>query len=209
MFTGIVQCMGPLTASDARGGDICLEIDINGLLTSGETALETGESVSVNGACLTVVACHEGCARFDVSRESLSVTLLGEFTVGQLLNLERSLQPISRLGGHFVSGHVDGIGELISCAQDARSWRMEFAAPTAIGIYIAPKGSITIDGVSLTVNSVTDGAQSCVFGVNIVPHTMAITTLGELVPGSRVHLEADLVARYLERLLAQRAPAVS
>lgn len=209
MFTGIVQCMGELTARDPRGGDISLQIDVNGLLDADDATLAIGESISVEGACLTVVECVDGIARFDVSKETLSLTLLGDHALGSPVNLERSLQPTSRLGGHFVSGHVDGIGELVSSEQDARSWRMTFRAPGALRGYIAPKGSMTVNGVSLTVNSVTDEPDGCIFGVNIVPHTMAVTTLGRLAPGSRVHLEVDLIARYLERLLAERAGAVS
>jgi len=166
----------------------------------GDTRL--GDSIAVNGVCLTVTELNGGQFGADVSRESLSVTTLGDLGVGDRVNLEQALTLNTRLGGHLVSGHVDGVGELLAMQPDARSTRVQFRAPDALARYIAAKGSITIDGTSLTVNGV-DGAT---FDVNIIPHTWDMTRFSVYRVGSRVNLEVDLVARYLERLvLGERA----
>jgi len=162
--------------------------------------LSLGDSVAVNGVCLTAVTLgkHHFCA--DVSIETLSRTTLNNATIGQPVNLELAMTPSTRMGGHIVSGHVDGIGTIIEKKPEARSFRFRVKAPANLAKYIAEKGSICIDGISLTVNEV-DGA---VFGVNIVPHTLKETTLGITVPGTQVNLEVDLLARYMERLLLSR-----
>jgi riboflavin synthase len=161
-----------------------------------------GDSIAVNGVCLTVTALDGERFSADVSRESLSVTTLGDLGIGDRVNLEQALTLATRLGGHLVSGHVDGVGELLAMEADARSTRVQFRAPDPLARYIAAKGSITIDGASLTVNRV-DGA---IFDVNIIPHTWGLTRFSVYRIGSRVNLEVDLVARYLERLvLGERA----
>ena len=192
MFTGIVQTRGTVTRVETRGGDGQLAIDAPEL-----GAFELGDSISVSGACLTAVARTGGGFVADVSRETLDRTTLGTLEAGSTVNLELSLTPASALGGHLVTGHVDGVGELVSQGEDARSRRMRLRAPAGLERYIAAKGSICVDGVSLTVNDV-EGRE---FGVNIIPHTAAVTTLGAARPGSRFNLEVDLIARYVERLL--------
>jgi riboflavin synthase len=197
MFTGIVQEIGEVRRIEARaaGGasDQCLEIAYAAIARD---RLELGASVAVDGVCLTVAAHGEGSFFADVSGETLSVTTLGARQVGARVNLEPSLRAGDALGGHWVSGHVDGIAEVLSTTADARSLRVELAAPRALARYIARKGSVTLDGVSLTVNDV-DGAK---FGINLIPHTLEVTTLGALRAGSRLNLEIDLLARYVERL---------
>jgi len=192
MFTGIVQTRGTVTSVETRGGDGQLAIDAPEL-----GAFELGDSISVSGACLTAVARTCGGFVADVSRETLDRTTLGTLEAGSTVNLELPLTPASALGGHLVTGHVDGVGELVSQGEDARSRRMRLRAPAGLERYIAAKGSICVDGVSLTVNEV-EGRE---FGVNIIPHTAAVTTLGAARPGSRFNLEVDLIARYVERLL--------
>lgn len=199
MFTGIVQCLGELAAREPEGGDVRLRVkagSVAGGFDLGEARI--GDSIAVNGACLTVVALSPGEFAVDVSRETLTVTTLGELRRGDPLNLEASLTPGSRLGGHLVSGHVDGIGTVLERGQDARSIRFTLSVPDRLARYVAAKGSICVDGVSLTVNEV-DGTR---FSVNIIPHTAAVTTLGRVRAGSKVNLEVDLLARYLERLSA-------
>ncbi|HEY0674943.1 MAG TPA: riboflavin synthase [Immundisolibacter sp.] len=196
MFTGIIQTVGQVTAIDRRGGDARLRIV--GLSLPDGTL---GESIAVSGVCLTAVEFIEDGFVADVSAETLACTTLGAWSVGQRVNLERALAVGERLGGHIVSGHVDGVGELVSRQADGRSQRFVLRAPAALARYIAAKGSITVDGVSLTVNTVI-GAE---FGVNIVPHTLTHTSLDALRAGSRVNLEVDLLARYLERLLGRDA----
>jgi riboflavin synthase len=196
MFTGIIQAVGRVAAIERRGGDARLHI---AGLPLADGAL--GESIAVSGVCLTAVAFTGDGFFADVSAETLACTTLGDWRVGQAVNLERALAVGDRLGGHIVSGHVDGVGEVVSRRPDGRSERFTLRAPAALARYIAAKGSITVDGVSLTVNTV-DGAG---FGVNIVPHTLAHTSLGALRAGSRVNLEVDLLARYLERLLGREA----
>ena len=194
MFTGIIQAVGRVAAIERRGGDARLHI--TGLPLA-DGAL--GESIAVSGVCLTAVEFSADGFAADVSGETLACTTLGDWTVGQAVNLERALAVGDRLGGHIVSGHVDGVGEVVSRRPDGRSERFTLRAPAALARYIAAKGSITVDGVSLTVNTIA-GAE---FGVNIVPHTLAHTSLDAPRAGSRVNLEVDLLARYLERLLGR------
>ena len=202
MFTGIIQAIGTLARIEPRGGDCRLTI-ATGQLPLADVAL--GDSIAVSGVCLTAIERGAGQFSADVSRETLTRTTLGEATVGRPVNLELALLPTTRLGGHLVSGHVDGIGTVVERTGDARSWRFTIEAPAELARYIASKGSICIDGISLTVNEV-EGRR---FGVNIVPHTLAATTLGETTVGRRVNLEVDLLARYLERLLLGDAAAAA
>lgn len=194
MFTGIIQAVGTIARLEPRGGDLRLAVHA-GKLPMADVAL--GDSIAVSGVCLTVVEKSASGFHADVSGETLRLTTLGSLAVNEPVNLEKALTLATRLGGHLVSGHVDGLGEILVRSADSRSVRFSIRAPDALARYIAVKGSICVDGVSLTVNAV-DGA---VFGLNIVPHTLAETTLAEFRPGRRVNLEVDLVARYLERLL--------
>ena len=179
-----------------RGGDLDLGIDAGGLDAS---RLGIGDSICVQGACLTVTRQQAGVFHADVSRETLAKTMLGSLKVGSHVNLEPSLRAGDALGGHMVSGHVDTLGVLRRLEQDARSWRMEFELPADLMRFVAPKGSICVNGVSLTVNKVEDRR----FDVNIIPHTHQVTTLGELRVGDSVNIEIDVVARYLERLMTK------
>ena len=199
MFTGIVECQGRVAALEPKGGDVRLRIDA-GDLSLADSAL--GDSICVSGVCLTAVTIEGGEFAADVSNETLKLTTLGDLKPGSSVNLEKSLTLSQPLGGHLVSGHVDGMGEVVSLSEDARSWRFVFHAPAELARYIARKGSIAIDGVSLTVNGVEDTADGCRFDVNIVPHTMERTVIGTYAAGTRVNLEVDVVARYLERLVA-------
>jgi len=194
MFTGIVAAIGKVAAIESRGGDLRLVIEA-GALDLGAARL--GDSIAVNGICLTVVELDSHRFAADVSVETLDHTTAGSWQVGTRVNLEQALTPGHRLGGHIVSGHVDGVGEVLARHGDARSERFRLRAPPALARYIASKGSITVDGTSLTVNGV-HGAE---FEVNIVPHTLANTIIGGYLPGTRVNLEVDVIARYLERLL--------
>jgi len=194
MFTGIIEILGRLEELTPRGGDVRLHVDAGGMDLS-DTQL--GDSIAVNGVCLTVTDLAASGFAADVSRESLEVTTLGDLGPGDPLNLERALALGDRLGGHMVSGHVDGVGAVAAMEPDARSTRVRFRAPDALARYIAAKGSITIDGTSLTVNRV-DGAE---FEVNIIPHTWERTRFSVYAIGTRVNLEVDLIARYLERLM--------
>lgn len=198
MFTGIVQEIGEIRGIEPRAGadgtqDQRLEI---GFAHIDRQRLGLGESVCVDGVCLTVA--QLGAASFfaDVSLETLHVTSLGDKQAGSRVNLEPALRAGDSLGGHWVSGHVDGIAKVLTTARDARSLRVRLAAPPELARYIARKGSVTLDGVSLTVNEV----QGAEFSINLIPHTLTVTTLGGLEPGSRVNLEIDLLARYVERL---------
>lgn len=193
MFTGIIEAVGSLAAREARGGDARLRIAV-GALPFADAKL--GESVAVNGVCLTVVAFDAGHFEADASNETLALTTLGGLGEGAPLNLERAMRPTDRLGGHLVSGHVDGVGRVLEVREDARAQRWRFAMPQALAKYVAQKGSICVDGVSLTVN--TAGADD--FEVALVPHTVANTAFASAKPGDPVNLEVDLVARYLERL---------
>jgi riboflavin synthase len=202
MFTGIIQSIGRIERLEPRGGDVRLSIDA-GKLDLARAAL--GDSIAVNGVCLTAVELTSRGFAADVSRETLSLTTLGTLTPGSPVNLEQALTLATPLGGHLVSGHVDGVGQIIEQREDARSWRLRIQAPAELARYIAQKGSICVDGTSLTVNQV-DGA---VFELNIVPHTLAETIIGGYRSGTRVNLEVDLIARYLERLLLGDAAAES
>lgn len=199
MFTGIVQDVGRVVSREARGGDERLLIAFGRLDASG---MNVGDSICVQGCCLTAVELGDRTFAADVSRETLSLTTLGDLKSGSRVNLEPSLKAGDPLGGHLVSGHVDGVGEVAAIGGDARSTRIEVTAPPALARYIARKGSVTLDGVSLTVNEV----QGATFGVNLIPHTQAVTTLGSLGIGTRVNIEIDPIARYVERLLADVAP---
>lgn len=194
MFTGIIEAVGEIATVERRGGDCRLRIR-TGKLDLSDVAL--GDSIAVSGVCLTAVELPGDGFVADVSGETLSLTMLGGLGTGDPVNLEKALTPTTRLGGHLVSGHVDGLGEVLSLRDDGRSVRYDVRAPDALARYIAAKGSICVDGVSLTVNRV-DGA---VFSVNIVPHTRNETTIRWYRSGTRVNLEVDLIARYLERLI--------
>lgn len=196
MFTGIILTKGRVASMAEREGDLELGIDASGLDGS---RLGIGDSICVQGACLTVTRKQGSVFFADVSRETLAKTSLGSLAVGSHVNLEPSLRAGDALGGHMVSGHVDALGVLRSLEQDARSWRMEFELPAGLMRFVAPKGSICINGVSLTVNKVEDRR----FDVNIIPHTHEVTTLGEIGVGDSVNIEIDVVARYLERLMAK------
>jgi riboflavin synthase len=202
MFTGLVQAVGRIAALEPRGGDLRLRIATGALPIAD---LQLGESIAVSGVCLTVVAFDEQGFDADVSNETLSLTTLGALAVGAPVNLERALLPTTRLGGHLVAGHVDGLGRVAAIADDGRSQRWRFEAPSALLRYVAGKGSICVDGVSLTVNAV-DAAG---FEVNLVPHTIANTAFAGTPVGAAVNLEVDLIARYAERLLQGAAPGVS
>lgn len=197
MFTGIVETTGRIGAVEAHGDDRRLRIEAESFR---ETPVDLGDSVCVSGVCLTASAIRDDGFDADVSAETLACTTLGGMRAGDRVNLERALTPATPLGGHLVSGHVDATGSLLDRRDDARSVRLTFSVPASLERYVAPKGSICVDGVSLTVNSVGERR----FGVNIVPHTLAVTTLGGLDPGNAVNLEVDVIARYLERLLAAR-----
>lgn len=194
MFTGIVQDVGRVVSRETRGGDVRLVIAFDRLEPSG---ISIGDSICVQGCCLTAVELHDRTFAADVSNESLSLTTLGDLTPGSPVNLEPSLKAGDPLGGHLVSGHVDGIAEIAAIGGDARSTRIEISVPSALSRYIARKGSVAIDGVSLTVNEV----QGAMFGINLIPHTQMVTTLGTLSVGARVNMEVDQIARYVERLL--------
>ena len=194
MFTGSIQAVGEVAAMQPSGGDLRLRIR-TGKLDLDDVAL--GDSICTNGVCLTVIELPGDGYWADVSVESLNFTTLGDLKPGSRVNLEKALTPASRLGGHIVSGHVDGVGEVVSLHEDAGSSRFVLRAPHEVAKYIAHKGSITVDGTSLTVNAV-NGAE---FDLNIIPQTMAETVFGEYQVGSRVNLEVDVIARYLERLV--------
>lgn len=200
MFTGIIQAVGKIVAIEQQGGDARLRVSTGRLDMAG---VNTGDSIAVSGVCLTAVEHDASGFSADVSAETLACTTLGRLHSGAAVNLEKALTLNTPLGGHLVSGHVDGVGTVVSRKNAGRSVCFRFQAPEALARYIAAKGSICVDGVSLTVNAV-HGAQ---FDVNIVPHTLAETTLDGLKPGSAVNLEVDLLARYLERLMLGEAAA--
>jgi riboflavin synthase len=198
MFTGIILGIGKIAVIEPKNGDYRLKID------SGPLSLDDcqiGDSIAVNGVCLTAVELGKQYFYADVSNETLSRTTLKNATPGTRVNLELALTPSTRMGGHIVSGHVDGIGHVIDKKADARSIRFQLKAPDNIAKYIAEKGSICINGISLTVNEI----NGAVFSVNIVPHTLEKTTLHEAIIGTAVNLEVDLLARYMERLLNSEA----
>jgi riboflavin synthase len=195
MFTGIVQDLGRVVSRETRGVDARLVIATRHLDLKNAAI---GDSISVQGVCLTVTSLTADSFSADVSHETLSLTTLGELEAGAAVNLEPALRAGDRLGGHLVSGHVDGIAHVSSAGRDGDSLRLKIAVPADLSRYIARKGSVTLDGVSLTVNEV-DGDT---FGVNLIPHTQVVTTLGKLQPGARLNLEVDQMARYVERLVA-------
>jgi len=197
MFTGIIQAVGKVEALTPQGGDLRLSI------ATGDFPMQdvkVGDSISVSGCCITVIAKRAYGFDADVSKETLSLTTLGGLKPGSPVNLEQSLTLATPLGGHLVSGHVDGLGLVKSRREEARSVRFDIEVPPELRRYVAHKGSVSVDGVSLTVNAVKDG----VFDVNIIPHTLAHTIFGSYQPGSRVNLEVDVVARYVESLLSER-----
>lgn len=194
MFTGIIEAIGTIQSITPKGGDVRVYVK-TGKLDLGDVKL--GDSIAVNGVCLTAVQLPGDGFWADVSRETLARTGFADLKAGSRVNLEKALTPISRLGGHLVSGHVDGVGEIISREDNARAVQFRIRAPRELARYIALKGSITVDGTSLTVNGV-DGAD---FELTIVPHTLAETIMADYRAGRRVNLEVDLLARYLERLL--------
>ena len=193
MFTGIIQTIGLVTSLTDQGGDLELGIDAAGLDLA---RISVGDSISVQGACLTVTRKQGNAFYADVSRETMAKTTLGIMKPKSRVNLEPSLRAGDALGGHFVSGHVDAVGRLVGLEQDARSWRLEFEIPVSLMRCVAAKGSICVDGVSLTVNQV-EGHR---FDVNIIPHTLSVTTLGALAIDRGANVEIDLIARYLARL---------
>ena len=205
MFTGIVTALGriasaePLGPGAAHGKRLVVETPPGWL-----DDVAPGDSIALNGACMTVTALDLAARRFsiDISAESLARTA-GLGTAGRPLNLEKALRANDRLGGHLVSGHVDGVGEVVSLEPVGESWRLVVAAPAELARFVALKGSVTVNGVSLTVNGVADRPDGrCEFAINLIPHTLSQTTLGTLRPAQRVNLEIDLIARYVERMLA-------
>lgn len=195
MFTGIIEAVGQITRLKPHGTDLTVTISSDTLDFSD---VKPGDSIASNGICLTVTELHSGSFDADLSSETLSRSLFGQYKTGQRINLEKALLPTTRLGGHLVSGHVDGVSEVVRVDKTGRAWQIWIAMPAELQRYIAEKGSITVDGVSLTVNELNNDA----FRLTIVPHTAAQTTLLQLKPGSKVHLEVDVLARYLERLLS-------
>jgi len=202
MFTGIIAAIGQVDSLQAQGGDIRLKVDSKGLEL---LDVKLGDSIANNGVCLTVVAIESSLLSFDVSRESLDRTSLGDLKSGSQVNLEKALAVGDRLGGHFVSGHVDGLGTVVSLHKSARSVKFRFEVPTGLERYIVEKGSICIDGTSLTVNNAADNW----FEVNIIPHTMQETIMSDYHIGTKVNLEVDLIARYLERLLPNKETGIT
>ncbi len=201
MFSGIIQAVGAIEKVAPLAAGVRLTIDAAGL-DLGDA--KVGDSIAVNGACMTATSIAAGRFTVDVSRESLDVTA-GLGAPGPV-NLEKAMALGDRIDGHLVTGHVDGIGEVTAFEQQGESWRLEVRAPRELARFVARKGSITIDGVSLTVNSVKDEPAGTLFEVNLIPHTLQVTTLARLKPAARVNLEIDLVARYVQRLLESAAP---
>ncbi|MCF6253381.1 MAG: riboflavin synthase [Thiomicrorhabdus sp.] len=195
MFTGIIATTGKIANIEPQNGDWKVTIHTGKL---DMLDVQLGDSIAANGICLTAIEFGKDYYVADVSGETLTVTTAGDWSVGTPVNLEKALRLQDRLGGHLVSGHVDGVGVVKNISQDGRSWRYEIEAPLALAKYIAAKGSICINGISLTVNQVTD----CLFDVNIVPHTRQETTIKDFIEGTRINLEVDLLARYLERMMS-------
>ncbi len=200
MFTGLIEGVGRLAAREPMGGDVRLRVEVGSLPFE---QVQPGESIAINGACMTVVEFDAASFGVDASSETLSLTTLGTMPLGAALNLERAMRPSDRLGGHLVSGHVDGLGRVQRIADDGRAQRWHFTAPASLLRYIARKGSICVDGVSLTVNAV-DGEG---FEVALIPHTISHTAFATTALGDAVNLEVDLVARYVERLLSAEVRA--
>ncbi|THG42005.1 riboflavin synthase [Sphingomonas olei] len=203
MFTGIITDVGEITRVETRGDTRVV------VATSYETLeIDLGASVACSGVCLTVVDKGPDWLAFDVSGETLTRTAQGQWSEGRRLNLERAMKLGDELGGHIVTGHVDGIAEVTSVRPDGDSKRVDFRVSSDLAPFLATKGSVTVDGVSLTVNDVTDDpAGATIFAVNIIPHTQAVTTLSDLAPGSAVNIEIDVLARYLQRMEHYRAKA--
>ncbi|MBE9564295.1 MAG: riboflavin synthase [Proteobacteria bacterium] len=197
MFTGIIESVGRINNIEPVGGDIRLNVGVGSL---DMTDVQLGDSIAVNGVCLTAVEFDKNHFVADVSNETITLTSLKSLAAGSEVNLEKALLPTTRLGGHLVSGHVDGLGEVVSIKEESRSIQFIIKAPDELKHYIAMKGSICIDGTSLTVNSITDAN----FEINIVPHTQQRTIIKNYKPGTKVNLEVDLIARYLERLLTKQ-----
>jgi len=200
MFTGIVQGIVVVARTEARGGDTRLVVDARGLDISD---VAVGDSICVSGVCLTAVMLDGARFAADASVETLSCTTIGTLRIGGRVNLEKSLRLADRLGGHLVSGHVDGVGRVVAVEADARSQRWQFDVPAALSRYIAAKGSVCIDGVSLTVNTVAENA----FAANLIPHTIDATTFRYKGVGDAVNIEVDVIARYVERLFSGRESA--
>ena len=194
MFTGIIEGVGSIARREAIGGDVRFHIHVGNLPFD---AVALGESIAVNGVCLTVIAFDAASFQADASTETLGLTTLGQLAEGAQVNLERAMRPSDRFGGHIVSGHVDGVGTVESIVEDARALRWRFAAPAALLRYVAKKGSICVDGVSLTVNAVDDAG----FEVALIPHTVSHTAFAHTGVGDAVNLEIDVIARYAERLM--------
>jgi riboflavin synthase len=201
MFTGIIQAIGNVVQLESLGNDARIHIHTVDL---GLQTVQLGDSIAVNGVCLTVIKLTTDGFYADISNESLQKTTLGALRVGNAVNLEKALTLQTPLGGHLVSGHVDSVGTIYKLATDGRSTRLHLHAPQALLKYIAAKGSICIDGISLTVNTI----QQNEFTVNLVPHTLKNTTLDQAIAGQRVNLEVDVIARYLERLLLAQTESV-
>lgn len=202
MFTGIIEALGRVVNCELHQGDMRLRINTGSL---GLSDVILGDSIAVSGVCLTVVDLPGDGFWADVSGETLAHTVLADIKVGAAVNLEKALMPTTRLGGHMVSGHVDGVGRVLERTSDARSAQFTLSVPASLAKYISQKGSVCVDGVSLTVNAV-DGAT---FSLNIVPHTLQQTTLDSWQPGHKVNIEVDVIARYLERLMMGDAAADS
>ena len=197
MFTGIVQAVGVVAQVTPKNGDVQLLIHAPTFDLSTSTI---GDSIACSGCCLTITQLQGQSFYVDVSRESLDVTTLQEWRIGTEINLERALRAGDALGGHYVTGHIDGVGSVHSMRDDARSLRMEFDLPRILGRYVARKGSICVDGVSLTVNGVSDHDNATRFDVNLIPHTRTQTIMRNYKVGTRVNIEIDIIARYLERM---------
>ncbi len=202
MFTGIIQAIGHIKAINPQGDDIRLQVECNKLDLSD---VQLGDSIAVNGVCLTAVELSKDSFTADVSNETLTCTTFADLAIGLAVNLEKALTPMTRLGGHLVSGHVDGIGTITERFSDGRSESFVIQAPAELAKYIAVKGSICVNGISLTVNNV-DGAS---FSLNIVPHTLQETNMDAYQKGTHVNLEVDVIARYLERLMLGDNAAVT
>ena len=197
MFTGIIFAIGEITNIISNNDDKCFIIDVGDMEKS---SVSIGDSICINGTCLTVIEIVERSIKVDVSTETLSCTNFNEYKVGNRVNLEQALLPTERLNGHIISGHVDGIGQIISIKAEARSTCFVIEFPAHIGKYLCKKGSVCIDGVSLTINDVSDSGIS----INIIPHTMSHTIFSDYSPGSHVNIEIDIIARYLESLCKEK-----
>jgi riboflavin synthase len=197
VFTGIIEAKGVIDSLEQAGGDLRAVISSE---TLGFSDIKPGDSICVSGVCLTAIEIKGNNFTVDISNETITLTSFAGLQAGDKVNLEKAMQPASRFGGHIVSGHVDGLAELLSRENDGRSERLVFLAPETLRKYIAAKGSVCLEGISLTVNEVSGGQ----FGVNIIPHTAQETTLSTLEPGSKVNLEVDIISRYLERLILDR-----